>query len=148
MRCGSTSPRRCGATGPLGWTDELAGEQAARPERQGDVVLARKETPTSYHLAVTVDDEIQGVTVVTRGRDLFEATHVHRLLQALLGYSRPGMAPSRAADRFGGQAPGQAQRRCVDPRLSGGGQVCGGGAGAGGISGLASASDPPIPEPR
>ncbi|MGO4128873.1 tRNA glutamyl-Q(34) synthetase GluQRS [Inquilinus sp. YAF38] len=75
--------------GPLGWTDELAGEQVARPERQGDVVLARKETPTSYHLAVTVDDEIQGVTVVTRGRDLFEATHVHRLLQALLGYRVP-----------------------------------------------------------
>jgi glutamyl-Q tRNA(Asp) synthetase len=75
--------------GPLGWTDELADEQVARPERQGDVVLARKETPTSYHLAVTVDDEIQGVTVVTRGRDLFEATHVHRLLQALLGYRVP-----------------------------------------------------------
>ncbi|MBW8727031.1 MAG: tRNA glutamyl-Q(34) synthetase GluQRS [Inquilinus limosus] len=75
--------------GPHRWTDELAGEQAAQPERQGDVVLARKETPTSYHLAVTVDDEIQGVTVVTRGRDLFEATHVHRLLQALLGYRVP-----------------------------------------------------------
>lgn len=75
--------------GPLVWTDELAGEQAARPERQGDVVLARKETPTSYHLAVTVDDEIQGVTVVTRGLDLFEATHVHRLLQALLGCQVP-----------------------------------------------------------
>lgn len=75
--------------GPLRWTDELAGEQAARPERLGDVVLARKETPTSYHLAVTVDDEIQGVTVVTRGLDLFEATHVHRLLQALLGYRVP-----------------------------------------------------------
>jgi len=76
-------------TGPLTWTDELAGKQAARPERLGDVVLARKETPTSYHLAVTVDDQIQGVTVVTRGRDLFEATHVHRLLQGLLGYRVP-----------------------------------------------------------
>lgn len=75
--------------GPLTWSDELAGEQAAQPDRHGDVVLARKEMPTSYHLAVTVDDEIQGVTVVTRGRDLFEATHVHRLLQALLGYRVP-----------------------------------------------------------
>jgi glutamyl-Q tRNA(Asp) synthetase len=78
--------RRCG---PLSWTDELAGRQAARPELHGDVVLARKDTPTSYHLAVTVDDEIQGVTTVTRGQDLFEATHVHRLLQALLGYRVP-----------------------------------------------------------
>jgi glutamyl-Q tRNA(Asp) synthetase len=76
-------------SGPLTWTDELAGEQAARPELLGDVVLARKDTPTSYHLAVTVDDHLQGVTVVTRGQDLFEATHVHRLLQALLGYRVP-----------------------------------------------------------
>ena len=76
-------------SGPLSWTDELAGEQAARPELLGDVVLARKDTPTSYHLAVTVDDRLQGVTVVTRGQDLFEATHVHRLLQALLGYRVP-----------------------------------------------------------
>jgi glutamyl-Q tRNA(Asp) synthetase len=76
-------------SGPLAWTDELAGEQAARPELLGDVVLARKDTPTSYHLAVTVDDQLQGVTVVTRGQDLFEATHVHRLLQALLGYRVP-----------------------------------------------------------
>src|SRR5206468_5127543 len=76
-------------SGPLSWTDELVGEQAARPELLGDVVLARKDTPTSYHLAVTVDDQLQGVTVVTRGRDLFEATHVHRLLQAMLGYRVP-----------------------------------------------------------
>jgi glutamyl-Q tRNA(Asp) synthetase len=51
--------------------------------------LARKETPTSYHLAATVDDALQGVTLVTRGDDLFEATHVHRLLQALLGLPTP-----------------------------------------------------------
>jgi glutamyl-Q tRNA(Asp) synthetase len=55
----------------------------------GDVVLARKETPTSYHLAVVVDDAKQGVNLVTRGEDLFEATHVHRLLQELLGLPVP-----------------------------------------------------------
>ncbi|MSO85043.1 MAG: tRNA glutamyl-Q(34) synthetase GluQRS [Rhodospirillales bacterium] len=76
-------------TGPLAWTDRAKGEQAARPEIFGDVVLARKETPTSYHLAVTVDDALQGVTLVTRGEDLFAATHVHRLLQALLGLPTP-----------------------------------------------------------
>ena len=52
-------------------------------------MLARKDIPTSYHLAVTVDDARQGVTLVTRGEDLFEATHVHRLLQALLGLRTP-----------------------------------------------------------
>jgi glutamyl-Q tRNA(Asp) synthetase len=55
----------------------------------GDVVLARKEMPTSYHLAVTLDDALQGVTLVTRGADLFAATHIHRLLQALLGLPTP-----------------------------------------------------------
>ncbi len=76
--------------GPLAWTDRERGEQAARPEIFGDVVLARKDTPTSYHLAVTVDDALQGVTLVTRGEDLFAATHIHRLLQALLGLPTPG----------------------------------------------------------
>ena len=61
----------------------------AEPESLGDVVLARKDVPTSYHLAVTVDDHLQGVTLVTRGEDLFHATHVHRLLQALLGLRTP-----------------------------------------------------------
>lgn len=70
--------------GPLHWLDHAAGPQAATPEMFGDVVLARKDTPTSYHLAVTVDDALQGVTLVTRGMDLFAASHVHRLLQALL----------------------------------------------------------------
>lgn len=55
----------------------------------GDVVLARKDVPTSYHLAVTVDDAVQGVTLVTRGEDLLHATHIHRILQALLGLSQP-----------------------------------------------------------
>jgi glutamyl-Q tRNA(Asp) synthetase len=76
-------------TGPLGWSDVRAGTVAARPEVLGDVVLARKDIPTSYHLAVTIDDARQGVTLVTRGEDLFEATHVHRLLQALLGLRPP-----------------------------------------------------------
>jgi glutamyl-Q tRNA(Asp) synthetase len=52
-------------------------------------VLARKEMPTSYHLAVTLDDALQGVSLVTRGADLFAATHIHRLLQALLGLPAP-----------------------------------------------------------
>jgi glutamyl-Q tRNA(Asp) synthetase len=76
-------------TGPLSWTDELAGEVAADPASLDDVVLARKEIPTSYHLAVTVDDALQGVTLVTRGADLFQATHIHRLLQALLDLPVP-----------------------------------------------------------
>jgi glutamyl-Q tRNA(Asp) synthetase len=75
--------------GRLTWHDRVRGEQAAEPERFGDVVLARKEMPASYHLAVTIDDHLQGVTLVTRGEDLLAATHVHRLLQALLGLDTP-----------------------------------------------------------
>ena len=70
--------------GPLFWRDLDKGEICARPDMFGDVVLARKDTPASYHLAVTVDDALQGVNLVTRGDDLFNATHIHRLLQALL----------------------------------------------------------------
>ncbi|MBB4005673.1 MAG: tRNA glutamyl-Q(34) synthetase GluQRS [Aurantimonas endophytica] len=66
-----------------------SGEIVARPLEWGDVVLARFDTPTSYHLAVVVDDALQGVTDVVRGRDLFYATSVHRLLQALLGLPAP-----------------------------------------------------------
>lgn len=76
-------------TGPLSWNDELAGEQVARPDLFGDVVLLRKDAPASYHLAVTVDDAAQDVTLVTRGTDLFAATHIHRLLQALLDLPVP-----------------------------------------------------------
>ncbi len=75
-------------TGPLCWREDgrvVKADLAAL----GDVVLARKEVPTSYHLAVTVDDAVQGVNLVTRGADLFAATHVHRLLQALLGLPTP-----------------------------------------------------------
>ena len=76
-------------TGPLEWDEMERGPQPCDPLRHGDIVLARKDVATSYHLAVTVDDALQGVTVVTRGEDLFEATHVHRLLQALLGLPAP-----------------------------------------------------------
>jgi glutamyl-Q tRNA(Asp) synthetase len=79
-------------TGPLEWIEgEPPGDRriAADPAALGDVVLARKEVPTSYHLAVSVDDAAQGVTLVTRGVDLFAATHIHRLLQALLDLPTP-----------------------------------------------------------
>jgi glutamyl-Q tRNA(Asp) synthetase len=76
-------------TGPLVW-HENGRPVAAEPAAAGDVVLARKEMPTSYHLAVTVDDALQGATLVTRGADLYAATHIHRLLQALLGLPTPG----------------------------------------------------------
>jgi glutamyl-Q tRNA(Asp) synthetase len=72
----------------LRWTDH--GTQiSATPEIFGDVILARKDAPTSYHLAVTVDDAAQGVTDVIRGEDLLPSTHVHRLLQVLLGLPTP-----------------------------------------------------------
>ncbi|MFN3820512.1 tRNA glutamyl-Q(34) synthetase GluQRS [Blastomonas sp.] len=76
-------------TGPLVWHDLEAGDQPARPELFGDVVLARKDAPASYHLAVTLDDAHQQISHVVRGCDLFDATHVHRLLQALLGLPTP-----------------------------------------------------------
>jgi len=76
-------------TGPLHWHEEGKGLIVARPELFGDVVLARKDVPTSYHLSVTVDDAWQGITLVTRGEDLFASTHIHRLLQALLDYPTP-----------------------------------------------------------
>ncbi len=79
----------CEAVGPLTWHDEDAGELRADPVAFGDVVIARKDAGTSYHLAVTLDDAEQGVTHVLRGRDLFASTHVHRLLQAVLGLPTP-----------------------------------------------------------
>jgi glutamyl-Q tRNA(Asp) synthetase len=75
-------------TGSLAWCED-GGRIKANPAMLGDVVLARKEVPTSYHLAVAVDDALQGVTLVTRGVDLFTATHIHRLLQALLELPTP-----------------------------------------------------------
>jgi glutamyl-Q tRNA(Asp) synthetase len=82
-------------TGQLSWTEQGAGPRGetgtvpARPEQWGDVILARKDTPTSYHLSVVIDDALQGITHVVRGQDLFWATGVHRLLQALLGLPQP-----------------------------------------------------------
>jgi glutamyl-Q tRNA(Asp) synthetase len=84
--------RALALTGPLDWVEEEEDgphRKLADPGPLGDVVLARKDVPTSYHLAVTVDDAIQGVTLVTRGEDLAPATHVHRVLQALLGLPTP-----------------------------------------------------------
>jgi glutamyl-Q tRNA(Asp) synthetase len=85
----------CAAVGDLDWIERGEGPEgetgavAARPEAWGDVILARRETPTSYHLSVAIDDALQGVTEVVRGRDLFGSTSVHRLLQALLGLPQP-----------------------------------------------------------
>jgi glutamyl-Q tRNA(Asp) synthetase len=76
-------------TGVLAWHDAIAGTVVADLLAQGDVVLARKDAPASYHLAVTLDDAAQGVTDVVRGVDLFAATDVHRVLQALLGLPVP-----------------------------------------------------------
>jgi glutamyl-Q tRNA(Asp) synthetase len=81
--------------GVLTWTEtglgpqEQTGRVTAAPQMWGDVVLARKEMPTSYHLAVTVDDALQGACDIVRGRDLFWSTSIHRLLQALLGLPEP-----------------------------------------------------------
>jgi glutamyl-Q tRNA(Asp) synthetase len=80
---------------PIAWTETGAGPRgetgrvAADPGEWGDVVLGRKDTPTSYHLSVVVDDALQGITHVVRGRDLFPATDLHRLLQILLELPEP-----------------------------------------------------------
>jgi glutamyl-Q tRNA(Asp) synthetase len=91
----------CARAGDLGWIergegpDGETGTVAARPEVWGDVILARKETPTSYHLSVVIDDAVQGVTEVVRGQDLFWSTGVHRLLQRLLGLPQPAYCHHR-----------------------------------------------------
>ncbi len=85
-------PPQAGREKNLCWTETGGGaphEVAASPEQWGDVILGRKETPASYHLAVVLDDALQGVTHVVRGRDLYEATSVHRLLQEILGLRAP-----------------------------------------------------------
>ncbi len=84
-----------GLKGPLSWTEfsdpqmDSSRTVTAEPEIWGDVVLARKDVATSYHLAVVADDALQGVTHVVRGEDLFAATGIHRLLQELLGFPQP-----------------------------------------------------------
>jgi glutamyl-Q tRNA(Asp) synthetase len=75
---------------PLSWQEHGEGAIPAAPARWGDAVLKRKEFDASYHISVVVDDAAQGVTNVVRGRDLFEATALHRLLQRLLGLPEPG----------------------------------------------------------
>ena len=80
---------KLGGFADLTFTDEAEGVVSARPELGGDVVLARKDVGVAYHLAVTVDDALQGITHVIRGVDLFDATHVQRLLQALLDLPTP-----------------------------------------------------------
>ncbi len=111
--------------GPLYWRDGDT-EVQAEPEAHGDVVLARKDAPVSYHLAVTVDDDAQGVTDIVRGRDLYAATDVHRLLQALLGLSTPhyhhhplllDSAGRRLAKRHGAPTLRELRESGVDPKL-------------------------------
>jgi glutamyl-Q tRNA(Asp) synthetase len=93
LRLDMAAARAC--AGDLGWIEQGEGPGGetgaieARPDAWGDAVLARRETPTSYHLSVVVDDALQGVTEVVRGRDLFWSTSLHRLLQALLGLPEP-----------------------------------------------------------
>lgn len=87
----------------LTWMDRHAGKQIARPELLGDVVLARKDISTSYHLSVVVDDARQGITLVTRGEDLFMASHLHRLLQALLDLPVPEWRHHRLVNDSQGQ---------------------------------------------
>jgi len=95
--------------GALGWSEHgegpggETGQISARPERWGDVILARKETPTSYHLSVVIDDALQGVTEVVRGQDMFHATSVHRLLQQLLGLPQPAYRHHRLLADVAGQ---------------------------------------------
>lgn len=83
------SRRAAALTGPLTFDDHLQGRISVDPDLLGDVVLARRDAPASYHLCVTLDDDLQGVTLITRGIDLLPATHMHRQLQAVLGLARP-----------------------------------------------------------
>ena len=99
----------CQLTGKLNWTERGQGPRGetgrvtADPAAWGDVVIARKETPTSYHLAVVVDDALQGVTEVVRGQDLFCSTSVHRLLQELLDLPQPAYRHHRLVRDAAGQ---------------------------------------------
>jgi glutamyl-Q tRNA(Asp) synthetase len=93
----------------LSWIEQGEGPEGetglvvARPEAWGDVILARKETPTSYHLSVVIDDALQCVTDVVRGHDLFWSTSVHRLLQSLLGLPQPAYRHHRLVRDASGQ---------------------------------------------
>lgn len=99
----------CARVGKLCWTERgegpagEAGTITADPAAWGDVIIARKETPTSYHLSVVVDDALQGTTEVVRGQDLFWATSVHRLLQELLALPQPAFRHHRLIRDEAGQ---------------------------------------------
>ncbi len=110
--------------GPLDWQDMDVGTIVAHPEHAGDVVLARKDAPTSYHLAATLDDADMGITHVLRGEDLRAATDIHRLLQALLDLPTPiyrhhpllvAARGRRLAKRTGGIALAELRESGVDP---------------------------------
>lgn len=110
--------------GPLTWRLADGGEVEARPGLAGDVVLARKDAPTSYHLAATLDDALMGITHVIRGEDLRAATDIHRLLQALLGLPSPAYRfhgllvdaqGKRLAKRSGGLSLAELREQGVDP---------------------------------
>jgi glutamyl-Q tRNA(Asp) synthetase len=107
--------------GVLNWTETGSGPHGqtglliATPQAWGDVVLARKELPTSYHLAVTLDDALQGVTDVVRGQDLFWSTAIHRVLQAVLGLPEPiyhhhNLVPDGDGQKLSKSAPAQSLR--------------------------------------
>lgn len=116
--------RAVAMAGPLTWEDVDRGPIPANPLAAGDVVLARKDAPTSYHLAATLDDAAMGVTLVLRGRDLLTATDIHRLLQALLDLPTPvyrhhgllvGPDGKRLAKRTGGIQLAELRASGVDP---------------------------------
>ena len=111
--------------GPLSYAEQGHGRVRCEPPRLGDVVLARKDAPASYHLCVTHDDALQGVTLVTRGEDLRAATDIHRLLQALMGWPEPryahhplllGPDGKRLAKRDGAKPVRQLLREGLSPR--------------------------------
>jgi len=121
--------RAVALAGALEWVDAVAGPQVAQPEIFGDIVLVRRDAPASYHLAATLDDATDGITLVTRGADLFAASHVHRLLQALLGLPVPRWhhhalvvqhgpdgAPRKLAKRRGSPALAQWRQNGADGR--------------------------------
>ncbi len=110
--------------GPLEWHDAKAGTVIADPLPLGDIVLARKDAPASYHLSATLDDSWMEITDIVRGRDLFAATHVHRLLQALLGLPTPryhhhplllGSDNKRLSKRDGGLTLAELRAGGTDP---------------------------------
>ena len=115
--------------GELSWIEQGEGPQretgtvAARPKTWGDVILARKEIPTSYHLAVVIDDALQGVTDVVRGQDLFWSTSVHRLLQRLLDLPEPAYRHHRLLRDEAGQKLSKSTRATGLRELRGDGET-------------------------